>query len=475
MSTKTLSEQKSVVNNVDIVRHGEQLTLPATLSMEDAIVLLERRIAYDAQEVAFSQNFDVFPWDGANALDRILTNRYGWAPATATPSMFGAQPPKMITIDIDHNMRKEVAWGRFSLPNIAGFIQCSAEMVRGRYVFKVDAKVLRRDEANIKALFAELRLELTNNSIYRGKAFKMRFRDEAGEILPMPEPQFINAFDIDPTTLVYATAVQDAIETNLFTPIQRIADCKANGIPVKRGVLLGGMYGCGKTLAAKVAARYAVECGVTYLYVQRADELADAVEFVKMYSDPGAVIFCEDIDRATNGSRSTAMDDILNIIDGIDTKSANIITVLTTNNLESINPAMLRPGRLDAVINVTEPDAPAAEKLVRIYGGKAISAELDLTEVGERLSGQIPAVIAEVVKRAKLSQLKLQEPGTLVEHISSKALIDSANSMVEQVKLLKLETNAPKPTAEDLISDQVTRQLAPTLHLVKKIADRLEV
>lgn len=468
--SKSLSQQPKIVNNVDIVRHGEQLLIPETMTMEDAVELLERRIAYDAQEVAFSENFEVFPWDGANALDAVLTARYGWAPATATPSMFGPQPPKMITIDTGYGQRKEVAWGRFSLPNIAGFIQCSADKVRGRLVFKVDAKVLRRDEDNIKKLFRELRAELNERSIYRGQAFKMRFRNDDGDVLEMPEPQFINHMDIDPATLVYATDVQASIETNLFTPIRRIRDCKANGIPVKRGVLLGGMYGCGKTLAAKVAARLAVEQGVTYLYVQRADELADAVEFVKMYSNPGAVIFCEDIDRAVNGNRSTEMDDILNIIDGIDTKSANIITVLTTNNLNAINPAMLRPGRLDAVINVTEPDAPAAEKLVRIYGGSTIAADLDLTEVGEALAGQIPAVIAEVVKRAKLSQLKLQEEGTTVENITAQALLDSMNSMRDQVSMLKLETNTHQPTAQELIKDEVLAELKPSLKLLERLA-----
>lgn len=472
---KSLSEQPKVVNNVDIVRHGEQLLIPETMTMEDAVELLERRIAYDAQEVAFSENFEVFPWDGANALDAVLTARYGWAPATATPSFFGPQPPKMITIDVGYGQRKEVAWGRFSLPNIAGFIQCSADKVRGRLVFKVDAKVLRRDEDNIKKLFRELRAELNERSIYRGQAFKMRFRNDDGDVLEMPEPQFINDKDIDPATLVYATDVQASIETNLFTPIRRIRDCKANGIPVKRGVLLGGMYGCGKTLAAKVAARLAVEQGVTYLYVQRADELADAVEFVKMYSNPGAVIFCEDIDRAVNGNRSTEMDDILNIIDGIDTKSANIITVLTTNNLNAINPAMLRPGRLDAVINVTEPDAPAAEKLVRIYGGSTIAPDLDLTEVGEALAGQIPAVIAEVVKRAKLSQLKLQEEGTVVENITAQALLDSMNSMRDQVSMLKLETNTHQPTAQELIKDEVLAELKPSLKLLERVAARLDV
>ena len=82
--SKSLSEQPKIVNNVVIVRHGEQLLIPETMTMEDAVELLERRIAYDAQEVAFSENFEVFPWDGANALDAVLTERYGWAPATAT-------------------------------------------------------------------------------------------------------------------------------------------------------------------------------------------------------------------------------------------------------------------------------------------------------------------------------------------------------------------------------------------------------
>jgi transitional endoplasmic reticulum ATPase len=472
--SQTLGQQTSVVHNVEIVKHGEQLILPTGLGLEDAVELLERRIKYEAQEVAFSESFNVFPWDGANALDKVLTSRYGWAPATATPGMFGSQPPQMVTIDIGYGQRKEVAWGRFSLPNVAGYIQCSATTVRGRLVFKVDAKVLRRDEKSVKDLFAELRVELANNSIYRGQAFKMRFRDDDGDKLEMPEPQFINAYDIDVSDLVYATDVQNAIETNLFTPIQRIRDCHANGISVKRGILLGGMYGCGKTLAAKAAARLAVEQGVTYLYVQRADELADAVEFVQMYSDPGAVVFCEDIDRSINGSRSAEMDDILNIIDGIDTKSANIITVLTTNNLSAINPAMLRPGRLDAVINVTEPDAPAVEKLVRLYGKNSIAVDEDLTEVGTKLAGNIPAVIAEVVKRAKLSQLRLQEPGTKVDKISSQALLDSATSMAEQIKLLKLETTKEVVTAEDIIGKRVDELLQPMKTQLKAVNEWVE-
>jgi transitional endoplasmic reticulum ATPase len=309
----------------------------------------------------------------------------------------------------------------------------------------------------------------------------MRFRDEDGDIIDMPEPKFIDTNDVDEAMLVYPAKTQAAIETNLFTPIQRIRDCIANGIPVKRGVLLGGTFGTGKTMAAKVASKYAVQNGITYLYVTRADELADAIEFAKMYCDPGCVIFCEDIDRAMEGNnaeRTEAIDDILNIIDGIDTKSSNIITVLTTNSLETITPAMLRPGRLDAVIDVLPPDAAAAEKLVRLYAGDAVDIDADLSEVGQKLDGVIPAVIAEVVKRAKLAQLRLQEPGTLVTKLSAQALLDASESMKSQLDLLYREEVKDETTIDSLvkgaIESVIAKHLGDTISMVSKVDDRVE-
>jgi transitional endoplasmic reticulum ATPase len=254
----------------------------------------------------------------------------------------------------------------------------------------------------------------------------------------MPEPSFLDTSKVDVDGLIYSQAVMDAVRTNLFTPIQRVNDCIANGVPVKRGVLLGGTYGTGKTLAATCASRLAEDNGITYVYCPRASELADAIEFAKQYQSPACVVFCEDIDRAVNGERTVAMDDILNIIDGIDSKKANIITVLTTNDLDGINPAMLRPGRLDAVIEVTPPDAKATERLIRYYGGESISANEDLTEAARVLSeqGAIPAIIAEVVHRAKLAQITIQQPGTKVTGITGEALKVSAETMAMQLALL---------------------------------------
>jgi transitional endoplasmic reticulum ATPase len=166
-------------------------------------------------------------------------------------------------------------------------------------------------------------------------------------------------------------------------------------------------------------------------------------------------VFSEDIDRSVTGDRTVEIDDILNILDGIDTKHENIITVLTTNRLDNVNQAMLRPGRLDAIINVETPDAPTAERLVRYYGGTSIPEKEDLTAVGEALAGQIPAVIEEAVKRAKLFQLALLPEGAAVEDISAEALRQSAATMTKQIELLAEPQEHKLPTLDAVMRETV--------------------
>ncbi|TKW65178.1 MAG: ATP-binding protein [Paracoccus denitrificans] len=461
---RTLAGEDNQVQVAEIKHHDGQLLIPNGMSVDAAIELLERRRDYLEEEVVVTQAFPVFPYDGANALAICLEDMFGWAAAEGTPGFFGKTPPRMITIEVGPGLTRKIPWGRFSLPGVEGFLQTSVERKHGRIVFVCHSVVKRNSEATVQALYDRIGAYLNENSIYAGQAIKIRFRDDDGNMLEMPEPTFLPVEHISRDMLVYSKDVQDAIETNLFTPIERLADCKANDIPVKRGVLLGGPYGTGKTMAATVASRLAVDNGVTYLYVPHCDELADAIEFAKQYERSACVIFCEDIDRAITGERTVKMDDILNILDGIDTKGAQIITVLTTNHLEDINPAMLRPGRLDAVIDVTAPDAEAVERLVRLYGKGSVAEETDLTEVGQILQGTIPAVIAEVVKRAKLAQLRLQERGTVVEAISAEALVISAKSMQSQVDLLAKLSNQQKP--EPTFAETLGTALAPTVERI---------
>ena len=454
---KNLTDATEAVHVAEIVYHGEQITIPNGMTVDQAIKLMQRQRDYLEEEIEINRTYNAFPWDGANALAVALQTKFGWAAAEGTPGFFGKRPPKMINIEIGFGKTREIPWGRFSLPGIDGFIQTGVNQKDGRICFAIAGVIKRKDEWMVKQLLEEIAEYLKVNSIYAGKAIKIRFRDDEGDLLEMPEPKFLDTDHIHRDMLVYSEHVEQAIETNLFTPIVRMNDCIANDIPVKRGVLLGGPYGTGKTMAATVASKLAVDAGITYLYVPHADELADAIEFAKQYDRTACVIFCEDIDRAVTGERSVEMDEILNILDGIDTKNSKIITVLTTNHLENINPAMLRPGRLDAIINVDAPDAEAVERLIRLYGKDTIDANTDLSKAGELLAGTIPAVVAEVVKRAKLAQLQLQEVGTKVTNISGEAVYQAALTMQDQRDLLERQSNQKKaePTFNEVIGRAV--------------------
>lgn len=452
MAGQDLSQKGPKTHVAEVVHHGDKLIIPEKMTLLAAIELIQRRIKYLTETVTMQETFPAFPWDGAAALDRALSAKFGWTTQEATPGFFGDTPPKLISIEVGPGKRRKVPWGRFSMPGVTGFLQTGLEQVGNLYYFQLIAQVTRGDEATIQDIFDRVRTELTERSIYRGKAFRIKFLKEDDEVDPMPQPAFIDTDSIDPDMLVYSETVQSAIETNLFTPITRAQDCLDNKIPLKRGILLGGKYGTGKTLAANVAAKLAVEHGITYLYIPNTDELPRAIEFARLYQSPACVVFCEDIDRTTTGERSTEMDRVLNTIDGIDSKGSNIIVVLTTNHLEDINPAMMRPGRLDAVIEVTPPDAEAVIKLIQKYGKGSLDKNIDLSAVGKVLDGEIPAVIAEVVKRAKLSQLRFTPPGEKVTKVSGAAILDAAQTMKMHLKLLNRTKEEPPVTIDKMVA-----------------------
>lgn len=450
----------------DIVYHGEKLILPSGMAIMDAVGLLLDKQEHLEKPISFNEKFDALPYDGAYAINEVLAAKYGWAQSVATPGFFGPTPPAMLNVAVGVGKFKSVPWGSFSIPGVDGRLETGVQMTNGRFQFTLSAQIKRKDEETVREIFQLVRVHLKENSIYRGQALKIRFKDDSGDRIAMPEPEFIDTNKIDRTKLIYSADVMDAVETNLFAPIERVQDFVDNQLPIKRTVMLAGTYGTGKTMAATVASKIAVENNITYIYCARADELTEALEFARQYQSPASVVFCEDIDRELDGERDAIMDDMLNLIDGVDTKHSNIITVLTSNAIEKINAAMLRPGRLDAIIDVTPPDAEAVVKLIRSIAGESIDATTNLDQAGAVLAGSIPAVISEVVKRAKIVQLRRQDRGTKVTKLGEDAVLEAAKTMSGQLTLLKnaITNGTPEvPALDQALGMLVRKQLRADL------------
>lgn len=442
--SKTLDQagnpSKGVRDVVEVVQHGEQLVIPSSLSLERALAAIQARIEYESQDIAIHAPIGGgFPFEGAYGLFRVLTDKFGWANGVPTPGFFGPTPPAMLAVPVGPGKVVNVPWGRFALPNIDGYLQSGVEMDDlGVTRFVIRGQVKRKFEKAINEIVEAVREHVRHHSIYKGKAFRVRLYDDHGERLEMPEPKFLDLDKRVRDELILPERTDISVKTNIFTIIERTAEAVALGIPLKRGVLLAGQFGTGKTMIARATAETAVDNGWTYVEVEKVIEFADVAKLAMQYGDKdaGVVLFCEDIDRIMRGdNRSVGIDEILNVIDGVESKGSAMMVVLTTNELENITAAMLRPGRLDAIIHVGPPDATAAERLARQYGRGTIAADDTLSNSRELLAGKIPAVIRESVERSKLGALWRTERGQPV-YVTDDALSFAVEEMAEHVALL---------------------------------------
>lgn len=434
--SKALEKNQFADFRSPIKRFGEEIIIPERMTDEEAINQIYRAHQESEKIIAMHQRIRAFPTDGAFAFLKALQRKFGWTEPVPTPGFFGDTPPTMVSIEIDYGTTAQVIWGRFAIPALEGaFLSTAQERdpKDGRYYFVISGEVKKKFEKTILELADDVRRIVATESIYRGKAFTLTVNDK--NQIDTQDPRFINLADISGLDLVFSDDVYTQINTSLFTPVEYTATCRSAGIPLKRGVLLAGPYGTGKTLTAFVLAKKCVENGWTYIGLDRVTGLKDALMIARDMDSP-VVVFAEDIDRALQGQdRTLSMDEILNTIDGVELKNSEILTVLTTNHASRINQAMLRPGRLDAVITVTPPDAKAVQELIRLYAGAQLARGEDLTEVGDLMAGQIPAVVREVVERSKLYAISRVGNSEDLQ-LTSEDLKQSASGMKAHLELL---------------------------------------
>lgn len=425
-----------------IQHEGSKITLPAQpekMPLDEAISALVRKRDDENRETMAVEHIEGYIFDALVALNRAMRDIYGWASPVPTPGFFGDTPPVMVTIKTGPDPKEalQVPWGSFKIPGVSAAIKTSASLYEGRYCLTISGKVRMKETPEIARLAARARELLREQSIYRGKAFTLP-RGHNGLDFDR-QPSFMATGHVKRENVVFSKNTEHDITVSLFTPLERRRECEAQGVPFSRKVLLEGTYGTGKSLTAALTALLSTQNGITFIYVE-AENLAEALRFARQYEP--AVVFAEDIDRVVQSRAAGTGHDIVNEIDGILSKDSQVMVVLTSNFPEKLDKAMLRPGRLDAIITVESPDAEAVARLIRLYGGDLIAKDEDLTEVGAFLQGNIPATIAEVVKRSKLAMVA--RGGT---NVTGDDLLVTArcSSVKRQLDLLAKEKPAETP------------------------------
>jgi cell division protease FtsH len=189
------------------------------------------------------------------------------------------------------------------------------------------------------------------------------------------------------------------------------------GGKIPKGVLMVGPPGTGKTLLAKAVAG---EAGVPFFSISGSD-------FVEMFVGVGAsrvrdmfeqakknspcIIFIDEIDavgrnRGSNVGGNDERDQTLNAMlvemDGFN-DNEGIIIIAATNRVDVLDPALLRPGRFDRQITVSNPDITGREKILKVHSRKVpLGADVDLKVVARGTPGFSGADLANLINEAAL-------------------------------------------------------------------------
>ncbi|EKX73945.1 26S proteasome subunit 4, putative [Theileria equi strain WA] len=168
------------------------------------------------------------------------------------------------------------------------------------------------------------------------------------------------------------------------------------GIKPPKGVILYGPPGTGKTLLAKAVAN---ETSATFLRVVGSELIQKYLgegpklvrEMFKVAEDNApSIIFIDEIDAigtkrydATSGGEKEiqrTMLELLNQLDGFDSQ-ADVKVIMATNKIESLDPALIRPGRIDRKIQLPNPDSKTKKKIFEIHTAKmTMSKDVNLDE-----------------------------------------------------------------------------------------------
>lgn len=415
-----------------------QIILPTGMTHASAREWLQRDEERLQKVVAISRKFNSFVLDGAYAFARAISEIFGFSEQVPTPGFFGSSPPQMVSMDVGLAKPVLVPWGRIAIPGIDGFLQTHMkEDQNGFPQFVVTGEIRVKDKAKVEKLLDRTESMIKESSIYRGRAIRVRFRDDDGQIYEEfrfdMAPTFMNP-GVVKTDLIFDDTTKREIQDYVFTPIEQMEVAHSVGVPIKRGILLEGTYGVGKTMVGAALATIAEQKKVTYVEVNDARDLHRAMDFAKRYAP--AIVWAEDIEKAVGVDRDSGVDQILNTVDGVDSKNHKLMIVVTTNHIEKINSAMKRPGRFDAIIHISEPDEKAALQLVKLYGrGRVNLEDLDMPSVGKALSGKIPALIRECVERAKLSAITRTQSAEFM--LTADDLLLSATSLDKHLEAMK--------------------------------------
>ena len=417
-----------VFHDEEITFEGDKLIIPKNMSLSHAKRFIELKEAELEKPTDFSHTFNYRPFDGAWCTWNFMKRTFGVVghKDRLIKSMFGTQtaPPAMIDIPIGVGETEQIPWGRVELPFLPGVVfefDTFYHEDKGP-LFWMHVQGPKKYRFEIEGIFRGVEEELKQNSLYRGKAFDGQ-----------ENPEFIDLSSVDPKRVVYSKEVMAQLQANVWAQLRHTEQFEKLGIPLKRAVLIHGPFGTGKTLSALLTGQEAAKAGWTFIKARPGrDNIFTVMQTAKLYEP--CVVFYEDVDQIADADTQdrAGVAQLLDVFDGIEAKGTRILCVLTTNYPEKIHKGMARPGRLDAMIEISELDQDGVEALVRTrLDDEILDEEIDWGAVYEAAVEYKPAFVTEFADRT-MRYLIAEYGDTDGRRVGTQELVDAARGLRPQ-------------------------------------------
>ncbi|MCI4363967.1 MAG: AAA family ATPase [Thermoplasmata archaeon] len=238
--------------------------------------------------------------------------------------------------------------------------------------------------------------------------------------------------------------VKADIKESMIIPLMRKDVTTRFRLEPPKGILLFGPPGCGKTMLMKALASelgvemISIKCSdlMSKWYGESENRVADLLRTARERAP--AILFMDEIDAIAKRRDMYTADDVtprllsilLSEMDGID-KSAGVIVVGSTNKPDLIDPALMRPGRLDKIIYVPPPDYNERMEIVHVHlQGRPIKGDIDLAEIAKKTERFSGADLANIVREAATLAVRRE----MMTQIQSPITMDDFLQVLPRIK-----------------------------------------
>jgi GNAT superfamily N-acetyltransferase len=341
---------------------------------------------------------------------------------------------------------------------------------------EVSLEVAAAEQAAAPRVLSEIRQLAVDRNVFRGHVITFggevfgRGRDRGAMLRFLDRPQ------LDRAEVVLPPAVLDGIERQVLGVARHAGRLLASGQHLKRGVLLHGAPGTGKThtirylLGRLPAVTVVVISGYALQWIAEACSVARVLQ-------PSMVVI-EDVDliageRGPLRGQHPLLFQLLNEMDGLG-EDIDVTFLLTTNRADLLEAALAaRPGRVDHAARLPLPDAGARRRLLELYRGRLVLDLSDPEAVVKRTEGVTASFLKELLRRAALfaAEAAPADPaagnGTAPLHISDAHLDAALDQMLDvrgQLTRALLGGSGPGPGGHrPMGADAVIRKPVPDL------------